>query len=225
MENQQKSLTPISKLFENAYSIYKEKFWLFTKLAAFNLAPLAVMAFCGGFFAAVIFVQKSSFNLALLLFGVLVLLVGILISIIVGIWVYAATFFALKEPDSKVSIKKVFLSTKPYLWSFFWVSFLSGIATAVGFILFIIPGIIFGVWFSLSLYVFIFEDIKGTSALKKSKEMVKGYWWPVFGRIIIIGVISWLVSSIEFFGPIINLLFVVPFSIVFEYLIYQDLKR
>jgi hypothetical protein len=185
------------------------------------------MAFCGGFFAATVLVQifTEKFSLVSTLFGVLFLLVGILISIIIGVWVYAATFFALKEQNSQIPVKQVFTTAKPHLWPFFWVSFLSGIAVMVGVVLFVIPGIIFGIWFSLALYVFVFEGTKGTSALKRSKVMVKGYWWPVFGRFAVIMIASGLISSIKFFGPIINLLFVAPFSIIYGYLIYKDLKN
>jgi len=49
-------------------------------------------------------------------------------------------------------------------------------------ILLIIPGIIFAVWFSFGNYILILGDAKGVNALKTSKALVKGYFWPVLWR-------------------------------------------
>ena len=46
-------------------------------------------------------------------------------------------------------------------------------------LLLIIPGIIFYVYYSLASYVLYFEGLKGKAALRRSQELVKGYWWKV----------------------------------------------
>ena len=57
---------------------------------------------------------------------------------------------------------------KSGIWQFFWISLLRGWAVLGGLILFIIPGIIFSIWFSLSLYILVAEGLKGTSAIKQN---------------------------------------------------------
>lgn len=42
----------------------------------------------------------------------------------------------------------------------------------VGFVLFIIPGIYFAIWYGLSQYVVIIEELSGMSALRRSKQLV-----------------------------------------------------
>jgi len=49
-----------------------------------------------------------------------------------------------------------------------------------GFILLIIPGIIFLIWFSLASYIIINEKEKVFSALAKSKALIKGDWVKIF---------------------------------------------
>lgn len=53
--------------------------------------------------------------------------------------------------------------------------------------LLILPGIYFAVAFSLSIAVYITEDHTGFDCLKRSMELVKGYWWALFGRYLLVG--------------------------------------
>ena len=111
------------------------------------------------------------------------------------------------------------------LWSFFWVSILVGLAVMGGFILIVIPGFIFAVWFYFSVYVFVFEGLKGTSALKRSKQLVNGYFWPIFGRVLLLSLAVGIVGAIPSFGPIISTFFSAPFAVVYMYTLYDNVKR
>ena len=113
------------------------------------------------------------------------------------------------------------------LASFFWVGFLKGVITLIGFIIFIIPGIVFAIWFSFASYVFVFENIKGFDALKKSRKLGRGYWWPIFWRMVAIALIDILISVVfkNFVGSIITVLFVTPYILVYLSTLYQDLKN
>lgn len=91
--------------------------------------------------------------------------------------------------------------------SYLLIGIITAILVFVGLVLFIIPGIIMAVWYSFSEQVFVLENIKGYAALKRSKELVEGYWWPVLGR--------WLGASV-FFGIIIwiiTIIISIPFGI------------
>jgi hypothetical protein len=54
-----------------------------------------------------------------------------------------------------------------------------------GFVLFIVPGILLGVWFYFAQYVFVNEKEKGLNALLRSKDLVSGYTWQVFVRLLV----------------------------------------
>jgi len=133
------------------------------------------------------------------------------------------------------------------------VSILSFFIVAGGFLLFIVPGIILAVWFSLALYVLVSEDLKGMNALFRSKQLVSGYWSSVFGRIILLTLVSFaimiplivaaviiggtgflfdavkqaeLASSIVY-QPLATLYqwLIAGFGVAFWFLLYEDLKR
>lgn len=64
------------------------------------------------------------------------------------------------------------------------------------FILLIIPGIIFVVYWVCALYI-LFAEKKGIRAsLKTSRQLVKGKWWRVFGYILLFGVCMSVISII-----------------------------
>lgn len=216
---------PIIELFKKSFDFYIKKVWTLAGIALFSflgflvILPFALTAFIISYSSF----SKSNLNISLILIDILLGLIGIFFAILIGLWSQAATYFAVKEDG--INFKQSLKTAWPKLGSFFWVSLLAGLAVFGGLILFVIPGIIFGVWFCLSIFVFVSEDLRGTSALKRSKQLIQGYFWPVLGRMLIVGFVVWLISSIKFFGPIINIFFSVPFTIVFQYLLFEDLKR
>jgi len=138
--------------------------------------------------------------------------------------------------------KKIYEETKPYFWPYLGLTILSTILIILWTLLLIIPGIIFSVLYSLAVYTFIFENKKGMDALKRSKELVKGYFWPVFGRTLLVGLVTSLFMMLlsipgSFFdeGTIMfsawNIItqiiafLISPIAIIFTYDMYKDLVR
>jgi hypothetical protein len=64
-------------------------------------------------------------------------------------------------------------------------SFLMYLAIAGGLILLIIPGILFALWFSLSMHVVVIEGTSGTTALGRSRRLVR----PHLGTYLILGIV------------------------------------
>lgn len=161
----------------------------------------------------------------------------IFLDILVTILAAIALLYTL--PDSTQPLdayKKALNKFFPYLG----VSLLALLAFIGGSILLIVPGIIFGMWFIFSGYVLIFENKGVLASLSQSKEYVSGRWFAVFGRAavlfcVVIGIslvgvfVSALFAIVHI--PILPLLinavvslFVRPFSAVYFYLLYKDIK-
>jgi len=216
-------LLPIVELFKKSFNNYWKKIWTLAGIMLFSLLGFLAMIP----FALTLLITSlgrpvgSNPSLTLILVYFLFALIGIFFCILFGLWSQVAIYCSVNEQS--VGVKQSLAISWKKLASFFWVSFLSGLAVLGGYILFIIPGIIFSVWFTFSVFVFICEGLKGTSALKRSKQLVQGYWWPIFGRIVVLGIITLLISWIKFFGPILNIFFMAPFSIVYMYTLYKDL--
>lgn len=95
-----------------------------------------------------------------------------------------------------------------------------------GFILLIIPGVIFLVWFEFSRFIMVEKNLGIKQSLLKSRELVKGNFWKIFGRLIVIGLsiaATELVLSVIPFGVgsiVVSLcggLFMLPY-----YLLYKE---
>lgn len=85
---------------------------------------------------------------------------------------------------------------KEKLWRLFITYIIYIILIVLLFLLLIIPGIIFMVYWYFFAYIVLDQGLSGMSALKKSKEIIKGHWWKTFALFVIAAIISGVISSI-----------------------------
>jgi hypothetical protein len=71
---------------------------------------------------------------------------------------------------------------------------LSGLIILGLLLLLIVPGIIWGLYYSLCIYVVALRGLSGKEALDYSKAIVKGQWWRVLGYLVVIGLLGGLAS-------------------------------
>jgi len=98
-----------------------------------------------------------------------------------------------------------------------------GYIVAGGYLLFIVPGVIFTIWFIFSQYILVTENIGGMDALLKSKAYVKDRWFDILIRFLVIWAIATGVGLVPLLGIIFSFL-IAPFSMIYSYLIFEDLK-
>lgn len=87
-------------------------------------------------------------------------------------------------------------------------------------LLFVIPGIIMALAYSMVILLVIDTDVTGSDALKKSREMMKGYKWNYF--VFMLSFIGWFILTPFTLG--ILLIWLVPYYTVAEILYYDKLK-
>jgi hypothetical protein len=110
----------------------------------------------------------------------------VVLTIVLHLFAFPALLYSLRNDFSIIESYK---RTKKIILSLIFVTLLYFIFFWGGTTFLIIPGIIFSILFSLSFFVVIFENIKGWSALWRSREIVKGKEWYIFGLFLFIGVI------------------------------------
>jgi hypothetical protein len=86
----------------------------------------------------------------------------------------------------------------PALWG---TTILMYLAIWGGLILLIVPGILFALWFGLSQHVVVIEGIAGTSALKRSKKLVRNHLGTFLALGFVLGIISFLINGGSNFIP------------------------
>ncbi len=161
-------------LVKLSWRVYREHFPLF----AGTLIPIFIVS---GF---ILFLGLFP-SLPTTVFSLLIGFIGFLVSL----WVGVSLVFAVHERRQGIVWRDALAKGKKTILSYWWISVLQGLITAGGLLLFIVPGLIVSVWFSLVSYVLVAEGKKGMTALLYSKHLVSGYWWQAFGRFVVLGAV------------------------------------
>jgi hypothetical protein len=81
-----------------------------------------------------------------------------------------------------------------------WVSILYALALIVGVLMCLVGAIWLGVLFCLATPALLFEEKRGVAAMRRSRELIEGHWWRVFGALIvgylIVGVLQGLLGAL-----------------------------
>ncbi len=120
--------------------------------------------------------------------------------------------------------------------------FLQILAVCGGFILLIIPGVIFMIRYQFAQPVVVLERTTYASALRRSRELVTGSWWRVFGAFwlsVSIFIIGALIFGLILYFPLVSLglpdvqaltiayiafYLVLPVLFIYSVLLYYDLR-
>lgn len=237
-------LKSVSDLFKNAWEQYTKHFNALVPImlvagigmylqSIFTFFAVDDMAYKAGVGSQGSYAVQSG-NMGM--FAILALIAAV-VYIIGMIWGYPALLNRIRKIDEPMSLGQAFTNAKPYIWPFFLTAILVGIFTIIGLILLIIPGIIVGVWLSFALFIVIFENKRGMEAIKASREYVKGYWWPVFGRLflfglvyaVVVGIIGSIVSAIIDYklGMLVQnilSLILIPLLVLYQYDVYKNIR-
>jgi len=213
-----KELRSLGELFRDTWGLFKARFLtlicLYLLSVVFIVLAAGMVAGSGFLLVSVLPISKN------ILIGGLIA-VGIIAGSIAMSWGMAA--FTIATVDDDLGVRDALGMGWGSVWRFIWVSLLFGFIVGGGFLLFLVPGVIFLVWFLFSAFVVVSEEERGLGALLKSKEYVRSQWFDVFLRAFVIWLVSVGLSVIPLVGPILSLLFI-PFMMLFIRLIYDDLR-
>ena len=232
---QKRRLISIGDLFSKTWQVYKSRLGVLVGIMAIDAGFYVLFLLLStAFGVSVVGLRAISTSQIMnetsyLLLFILLISIFIIGGSIIYSWLTMSALYVIKEREQKLSIGRALRKGWSRWVSYLWISSLVGLCVVGGVILLIIPGIIFFVWFAFSQYLLADQDIKGTKALSQSKALIKGYWWPVFGRLMLIILItmgiSMVLGLIPFIGNLFIQLLLTPFVLVFYFVLYEDLKR
>jgi hypothetical protein len=236
----------LGEILSAAFNIYKANASQLILIVAVVVVPLSLISavFSGVVFAPdkvrvtntggqVVFDYTGRGLGVALLAGAIAALIAVLISAVLQAAILrAAAQATIGDP---VDVEASYRYGLKRLWSVILVSILVGLVVAVGFILLVIPGIIFLVFLSVSIPVLIVEGRRGTEAMGRSWNLVKGNFWHAFGVIVvaalIVGIISGIIGAIGGHNWAVRWIFTaiaqiltVPFASLVSVLLYLDLR-
>lgn len=141
---------------------------------------------------------------------------GVVVNILIGMGILYITLQL--HDDKKPSYKEIF-EPAPLFLNYIFSSILYGLIVLVGLLLFIVPGIIWGIKYSFYRYLIIDQKLGPIEALKKSGEITMGSKWNLFLFGILLGLIN--VVGVITFG--IGLLVTIPISMMAAVYVYRKL--
>ncbi len=118
----------------------------------------------------------------------IVIVVLAVISAIMWFWSYLALTHAIGQYlkiEQTDHWKEHYTASLRVFWPALYTSIFKGIIVALGTLLFLIPGIIFSIWYSFVLFGVVLNGEHGWSALKSSKNLTQGRWWGVVWRLLV----------------------------------------
>jgi len=192
--NLKQPMSPIFDGVEKAIRIWWEHLMKFAMVYVWSfvyaLIPLIIM---------------GAMTIINILYGQNSVFLQILTSSVAAVASLIAAYFGIRgQIGAYLLIKKgytgdereIYKDTKVWFWQYLSLSLLIALFVLLWMLLLIVPGIIYAVFYGFASYVLFFVNKTGLAAIKRSKEIITGYWWPVFGRFLVIGLFVSAISAL-----------------------------
>jgi hypothetical protein len=215
----------VGRTFERVFQIYGKQFGILIPAALLLFVPVALI---NGF------LYEEG--------GVLMSILASAIAVVATYWYQGMVVEAARDIlDGRRdhTIGSLFSAAGPVVPKLILVGILAGIAIAIGFILLIVPGLYLLTIWAVIVPVIVLERTDVFAAFGRSRQLVKGHGWQVFGVLLLLFVASLVVRIIV--GAIIGGIFdsfvgfalaelivsvlVVPLSALAAAVIYFELKN
>jgi hypothetical protein len=175
-------MNPLSGVLDEAWRMYKT----FAK-------HLLAIAFIIYLIAAIITALLA------LAGGTIGILLGSLVSIVAAFVLQATLVKAvqdIRDGHADLSIGQTVNEALPYIGSVALASILAGIAITIGLILLIVPGLFLITIWAVIIPVIIIERSGALASFRRSRELVRGRGWHVFGTLVLVYIIMLAVNIV-----------------------------
>jgi len=160
------------RVFERIFKIYSDQFTLLIPAALILFVPVAILN-----------------GLVLENGGALAALISVAVTVVATYWFQGMVVEAVRDIlDGRrdQTVGGLFSSASPYIGPLLLAGILAGIATAIGFVLLIVPGLFLLTIWAVIVPVIVIERTGAMPAFGRSRELVRGDGWRVFGVIVVL---------------------------------------
>src|SRR5215210_639074 len=174
-------MSPTSGVIGEAWGLYKAHWKHFMSISFVVYAGVAVIGLV--------------LTLLLSWFGALL---GAIVALIALFWLQGTLVRAVedvRDGRADLSLGETFDSVKPHLSSIIVAGILAGLGIVLGLILLIVPGLVLLTWWILIVPVIVLERRSAGESFSRSRELVRGYGWRVFG-VIILTIVIYIIAGI-----------------------------
>ncbi len=184
---QMEQMQPMSvgQIIDRAFRLYRGNFVRFITVIAIVEVPLMLL---GVFLQRII--QSHAGVGSTLLAGIAVLVV----SVIANALGQGALVKTISESylGNSVSVEETYRFVLPKMVTLIGASFLVGLVVLVGFVLLIVPGVIFSLQLAMTTLAVVLEDKGATAAMGRSKFLASGN----LGKVFLVFLVVWIIGAI-----------------------------
>jgi hypothetical protein len=171
----------VGEVLNRVFDLYREHFGVLIPVAFWLFLVVSIL---GG-------ILSRSNAVALIIFFVVsfaaaILYQGMVVSLVHDV----------QDGRRDFSVGELFSSVTPVLGALIGASVFYGLAVGIGFFLFIVPGCILLTIWAVIAPVIVIERRAVFESFGRSRELVRGYGWPVFGTVIVATLITAIVSLV-----------------------------
>jgi hypothetical protein len=98
--------------------------------------------------------------------------------------------------DEEASWQESLRFARSRLGSLLWLSFLTAAGVILGLLLCLAPGVYLWISWTVAAPVLLLEDVRGRKAMKRSRQLVKGRFWPTFAVVLLVAILTGLVQGV-----------------------------
>jgi len=172
----------VARVFERIFEIYRDQFTLLIPAAVVIFVPVAV-------------VNGIILNSG----GLLLALIAAAIGVIATYWYQGMVVEAARDIlDGRrdQTVGSLIGAAGPVVAPLIGAGFLAGIAIAIGFVLLIVPGLILLTIWAVIVPVIVIERTGVFDAFGRSRQLVRGSGWQVFGVIVVLFLVTLVVRAV-----------------------------
>jgi uncharacterized membrane protein len=136
-------------------------------------------------------------------------IIGTVVNFALGTLIsMGATAFYLAAHDNPDTADLSLLWHPRPFWKFLGASILLSLAVAIGLVLLIVPGIIFGLMFMFATFVVIERELGPIDAMNESNRLTRGHKWQLFGFVLVL----LLINLLGLLALVVGILVSIPVS-------------
>jgi hypothetical protein len=174
-------VSPTAGVLSEAWGLYK-RHW--QHLLTIALLVFVVIAVIGAALDAILAAWAAG-------------LISAIVSIVGTYWLQGALVKAVedvRDGRADLSVSETFARVWPRVGAIIVAAILAGIGIALGLILLIVPGLVLMTWWVVIIPVIVLENASAGESFGRSRELVRGYGWNVFG-VIVLTILILIVAS------------------------------
>lgn len=191
MDTMQFEPMSVSRIVDRTFTLYKQNFLRFITIVAVIQVPLALVSLV---WLAIL--SRGVEETTSAITATVASFVSIFISLVGNALCQGALARSISDAylGKELTVEQTFRAVLPKLMTLIGASLLVGLVVGVGFMLLVVPGVIFGLWFFVTTPSIVVENQGVTAGMSRSKALASGNLGKVFAVGLLAVLITWIIT-------------------------------